>query len=99
MCGRSQQIPGCGLGDGFVRLKERQSLQVLANLGQEIAQLGGGEVADSVDDAVVTEDDVDLPLFTEVPGAPQRSAALFPASCMPTGDVVPLQLLYIHLSF
>lgn len=63
-----------------MRLKEAQTTQVLANLGQDISRAGGFEVAESVEDAVVIEDDIDLPLFTEVPGASRDPFKFFPTS-------------------
>ena len=45
-----------------------KGVQVVANLGQEFIQLGGGEVAATIDDYVVLIDEIELPFFDEVPG-------------------------------
>lgn len=52
-------------------------VQVLANLGQEIAQTSGEEVAATIAlDAADYTYEVDLPTFDEVPGAPTESSVL-----------------------
>ena len=62
-------VDNISCSESSLRTHRRIGSQVVANLGQEIVQLGGTEVADTIDDTVATpEGPILLPVFDEVPG-------------------------------